>query len=187
MGDISKYFNRRELCCSHCGKLEYNERLIGMLDNFRAHIRRPLRLNSFYRCRQYQDILIQKGLTTARNSYHLYGMAADIVADHLDPLHVYSYFDNLDGFLGGLGLYLPSGNKHFGFVNFGFVHVDVRHYDARWCKYWDKRKKSNIYSKDVDKAKSQLIYLRQQGYYDKIYLDNDKIKEGLENEKQFKI
>ena len=84
-----------------------------MNGELRHQIGRPVYINSGYRTPSHN-----KKVGGAKYSYHMYGMAADIRAEGIEPKMLYDYLDTmLDGW-GGLELHNT------------FVHVDVR--DGKW-------------------------------------------------------
>lgn len=84
----------------------------------RACGNRPITINSGYRTYQHN-----KNIGGASNSYHLYGLAADIVVSGMSALKVAQLADKIFGDSGGVGLYN------------GYVHID-----GRVSKYrFDKR------------------------------------------------
>lgn len=82
------------------------------LQLFRDLIRRPIRITSGYR-----SIAYNAKIGGAPNSYHVLGMAADIVVDGMSPKDVQSYLKHWSG---GLGSYDT------------FTHVDIREEKVRW-------------------------------------------------------
>jgi uncharacterized protein YcbK (DUF882 family) len=72
-------------------------------------------VTSGYRCAN-----CNKAVGGAENSYHLFGMAADIWVEGISPRQLAEVAENI-GF-DGIGIYPDQG----------FVHVDVRGYRARW-------------------------------------------------------
>lgn len=89
--------------------------LVKILQQVRNHFKAPVRINSGYR-----TVTKNKAVGGATYSQHLYGMAADIVVDGVEPKQVYAYVDSLLPYTGGVGLYKT------------FVHVDVRKTKSRW-------------------------------------------------------
>ena len=122
---MTKNFKRREFDCK-CGcemPLEVYENVIklaGQLQTLRDYVGRPIKINSAYRCPNYNDNVV-KG---AKYSQHKLGKAADITIQSLKPIEVYAIIEDLIDFgvmlQGGLGLYDT------------FVHYDIRKTRARW-------------------------------------------------------
>lgn len=91
--------------------------LVGRLEDFRTlHLGgRGVTITSGYRSAAYNATI--KG--SARNSYHVLGMAADIVVSGLSASSVYTRAD-ASGLFGGIGRYS------------NFTHVDVGPRGRRW-------------------------------------------------------
>lgn len=116
MGDLSVNFSRREFHCTGCtperpcwrgGIATVDAVLLRHLETIRAHFGAPITITSAFRCSTRNA---QVG--GANNSQHLYGMAADIRVQGVDPVAVQDWLD--PWWPGGLGRY-PS-----------FTHIDVR-------------------------------------------------------------
>ncbi len=122
---LTKNFSKSEFDCS-CGcdmplKVLHNvQKLANQLQTLRNVVGSPIKINSGYRCPNYNDNVV-KG---AKNSKHKLGKAADIVIEEMTPQETFELIDLLinDGELlqGGLSQY-PN-----------FVHYDVRKTKARW-------------------------------------------------------
>ena len=76
---------------------------------------RPVYINSGYRTPQHNE-----KVGGAKNSYHMYGAAADIKAEGYTPKEIYTILDSMLGDWGGI-------EEHE-----TFVHIDVR--DDKWRK-----------------------------------------------------
>jgi len=130
MGNISENFTWKEFechgkkCCGH--KCYVEHRLLGGLEELRAALRRKYKgrdiklvVNSGYRCVKHNE-----EVGGNPNSFHLQGMAADVVpvgctikelVDQAESMRVFSE--------GGIGIYDT------------FVHLDTRYNGpARWEK-----------------------------------------------------
>jgi len=117
MGDLSTHFSRYEFeCHDGCGFAAVDVELLGILEDVRDFFNSPVTINSGCRCAAHNDDIGSKP-----TSYHIKGMAADIVvagvspervADHLE--HRYSKY--------GIGRY-P-----------GWTHIDVRKRRVRWAR-----------------------------------------------------
>ena len=97
----------------------YNvQKLANQLQILRNLIAKPISINSGYRSPSHNSKI------GAKNSQHLYGKAADIVVEDMQPIDVYNAIESLiekgDMLQGGLSLY-PT-----------FVHYDIRKTKARW-------------------------------------------------------
>ena len=115
MGDISENFSRSEFACKcGCGLDSVDVELLRILETLRSHFDRPITINSGHRCVDYNAFV-----GGSSNSQHLYGRAADIVVDGIDPALVYELADQMG--IGGAGEYST------------FTHVDSRtNGPARW-------------------------------------------------------
>lgn len=119
MGDLSKDFSRAEFKCRcGCGEVEIHPDLLDSLQQLRDLAGGPIRINSGYRCEKHNREVGGKP-----ESYHRYGMAADIVIEGRSMDEMYQLAVRIPRFKdGGIGRY-PSQK---------FIHVDVRSYPARW-------------------------------------------------------
>jgi len=109
---LSEHFNEREFVCPCCGQLKVDDKLVQLLERIREHFRRPVIVNSGYRCD-----LHNKEVGGTPYSMHKQGLAADIDVVGVSPAKVQQYLRDHEG---GLGKYTR------------FTHVDVRGYKARW-------------------------------------------------------
>jgi len=124
---MTKNFKLEEFNCS-CGcDMPQNVfsnvvKLAGQLQILRDYIDRPIKINSGYRCPEYNATIPN----SSKYSQHQYGKAADIVVNGLKPTEVYAIIEDLIDMgamlQGGLGLYEKNG----------FVHYDIRKKKARW-------------------------------------------------------
>jgi uncharacterized protein YcbK (DUF882 family) len=89
--------------------------LVRKLEGLRNAVGAPVYITSGYRCARYNKVV-----GGAENSYHLFGMAADIWVKGISPEQLAELAERT-GF-DGIGIYPDQG----------FVHVDVRGYRARW-------------------------------------------------------
>lgn len=111
---IADHFMLYEFECPCCKRVMIDYRLVDLLEIFREKIgNRPVYVNSGFRCREYN----QK-VGGVPESYHLYGMAADIRVPGMVPGDLLKYAHEA-GFL-GLGLYSS------------FCHLDLRGRLMRW-------------------------------------------------------
>ena len=122
---LTNNFSKSEFDCScgcdmPLGVLHNIQKLANQLQILRNVVGNPIKINSGYRCSDYNDNVV-KG---AKNSQHKLGKAADIVIEEMTPQETFELIDLLinEGELlqGGLSQY-PS-----------FVHYDVRKTKARW-------------------------------------------------------
>jgi hypothetical protein len=115
MGDLSEHFSREEFACScGCGFDTVDTELLRILEVVRTHFDRPVTVNSACRC-----VDRNHAVGGSSNSQHLYGRAADIVVQGIDPSLVYELVDQMG--IGGAGEYTT------------FTHIDSRtNGPARW-------------------------------------------------------
>lgn len=95
-----------------------SDELVNIVQNIRDHFGKPLVINSGFRSQAHN-----KKVKGAKNSMHLYGTAADIHINGVQPIEIAKYAETLFkklGINGGIGLYQS------------FVHVDVRKVKYRW-------------------------------------------------------
>ena len=114
-----RYFTRAEFRCP-CGKcggfpVEPDEKLVRTVDAIRAKLGKPITINSGVRCQEHNDELPG----SAKNSYHLKGMAADLHCNTATPAEMKAAAEAVIGKTGGIGLYQWG------------IHVDVGKY-SRW-------------------------------------------------------
>jgi uncharacterized protein YcbK (DUF882 family) len=86
-------------------KINYN--LLYLLEAIREHFKKPVIVNSGYRCNKHNT-----EINGADSSQHLLGNAADIKISGISPSQVYSFANSINKF-GGLGKYDT------------FTHIDV--------------------------------------------------------------
>ena len=115
-GYLSENFKESELACKGTGQLPaqgMDPKLIELLEHIRAHFGKPIVINSGYRSPAHNA-----KVGGAKNSYHVKGMAADIVVRGVPARVVHAYLNETH--YGGVGKYSR------------FTHVDVRDGKARW-------------------------------------------------------
>lgn len=76
MTPLTANFTREELACKHCGKMEIPLHVVQMLQKVRDKVGFPLKINSGYRCPEYNAQLAETG----SNGPHTVA-AFDIAAD----------------------------------------------------------------------------------------------------------
>jgi len=125
MGDLSDHFSRWEFrCkCGNCNLDTVDVELLRILEAIRAHFDRPIEVTSGFRCLAHNRAVGGAAPDSADNnmggSQHLYGRAADIKINGIDPALVYELADQMG--IGGAGKYDT------------FTHVDSRtNGPARW-------------------------------------------------------
>ena len=114
-----RYFTLAEFRCP-CGKcggfpVEPDEKMVRTVDAIRAKLGKPITINSGVRCQAHNDELPG----SAKNSYHVRGMAADLHCNTATPAEMKAAAEAVMGKTGGIGLY-----------SWG-IHVDVGKY-SRW-------------------------------------------------------
>lgn len=110
---IALYFSLYEFQCPCCKSVMLSPDLLTGLNRLRLRINRPIYINSGYRCNK--ENLKVGGVI---NSYHRFGMAADIRVKDLFPEDLAIYALSI-GF-GGIGTYK------------NFLHLDVRTTKYQW-------------------------------------------------------
>jgi len=110
------YFKRQEFQC-HCGcnfaAIDYE--LLDILNLVRDHFGRSVFINSGCRCKSYN-----KEIGGSKKSFHMAGMACDIIVDRVSPDEVYDFLDFVFPTSKGIGKYET------------FTHIDVRELKSRW-------------------------------------------------------
>lgn len=123
---MTKNFKIQEFECN-CGNCKMSAdvknniiKLAEQLQILRDKVKKPIKINSGYRCKNYNDNII-KG---AKHSQHKLGKAADIVVKGMLSEDVYNLVtemvENGELCFGGVGKYNS------------FTHVDIRENTARW-------------------------------------------------------
>jgi uncharacterized protein YcbK (DUF882 family) len=115
-GYLSENFKVSEFCCKGSQTMPENgidPKLLELLESIRTHFDAPITINSGYRSPKHNAVV-----GGAKGSYHVKGMAADIVVKGVPASKVYNYLNVFHK--GGLGRYKT------------FTHVDVRDDKARW-------------------------------------------------------
>lgn len=116
---VSTHFKLTEFKCrdkEDFGIVFIHENLVTLLEDIREHFGKPVHINSAYRTPQYN-----KKVGGAKDSKHMYGMAADIWISGVGTKEVAQYASKKLGTRGGVIRYT------------NFVHVDVRD-DERYRK-----------------------------------------------------
>ena len=127
--NLTKNFKVKEFACKDGSNVIFvDDRLPPLLQKIRDHFGRKVTITSGYRTVYYNNtVLPKKGVKTSKNSQHLYGLAADIQVEGVEPSAVAAYAETLLPSTGGIGTY----PKKAGRAN-GWVHVDVRKVKSRW-------------------------------------------------------
>jgi uncharacterized protein YcbK (DUF882 family) len=118
--DLSEYFSPYEFVCKGkncCGNsYPIAEKVLEALHILRVYIKKPIIINSGFRCRRYN-----KKIGGAKESFHTLGLAADIMVQEMDALELYNIVLNHSWFQNcGIGSYT------------GFVHIDFRGVKVTW-------------------------------------------------------
>ena len=122
---LTKNFKVKEFACKDGSNVIFvDDRLPALLQKIREHFGREVVITSGYRTVSWNKV--QGG---AKNSQHLYGMAADIQVDGVEPVVVAAYAETLLPGTGGIGTYPKKAGRAK-----GWVHVDVRKTRARWVQ-----------------------------------------------------
>lgn len=120
---LTRSFRAREFDCHGkgcCSRTKIDDKLLEILQNIRDHFGKPITITSGYRCPKHNA---DKTVGGAKNSKHLYGMAADIKVDGVAPAEVAKYAESIG--IKGIGLYETAKD---GF----FVHIDTRTEKSFW-------------------------------------------------------
>lgn len=114
---LSRNFKVREFSCNDGSDVVIiDPLLIWILQNVRDHFGKAVTITSGYRTVAYNSTL--KG--SAKDSYHLLGMAADFAVSGVKASEVQNYLESLMPGTGGIG---KAAN---------YTHVDTRAVKARW-------------------------------------------------------
>ena len=113
---LSEHFSVKEFACSDgSDEIRIDPKLVDYLEKIRAHFGKPVRITSGYRSPAYNA-----KVGGVKNSYHLKGMAADIVIDGVKSKEVAQYAETIG--CGGIGWYEARN----------FTHIDTRSGCVRW-------------------------------------------------------
>lgn len=113
---LSGNFKVKEFACKDGSDVTFiAPDLIDVLQKIRNHFGKAVHINSGYRTPAYN-----KKVGGATYSQHLYGTAADIRINGVEPKDIADYAETLLLSTGGIGRYK------------NFVHVDVREKKSRW-------------------------------------------------------
>ena len=112
---LSEHFQAGEFACSCCGMVLVHPELVRKLEGLRNAVGASVNVTSGYRCASCNI-----AVGGAENSYHLFGMAADIWVEGIGSRPLAEIADNI-GF-DSIGIYPVQG----------FLHVDLRGYRVRW-------------------------------------------------------
>lgn len=106
---LQRHFIGAEMACKDGAKeYMYAPELMRILENIREHFSKPVIINSGYRTPEWNT-----KIGGAKNSYHMKGMAADIVVKGVSPKQVAEY----------ASVIMQNG----GVIRYAnFTHIDVR-------------------------------------------------------------
>ena len=115
---LSPHFKIKEFHSKHdpADVVKVDERLLTLLERIRAHVGKPVNVNSGYRSPEYNATL----KNASPRSQHCNGKAADIWVEGVTPKQIADIAECYLGSSGGIGIYK------------NFTHVDVRRNCARW-------------------------------------------------------
>ncbi len=104
---LSEHFNSSEFdChCKLCKETKIEPELVSRLERLRELIGKPIIITSGYRCLAHNREVGSKD-----TSFHVKGMAADIIVKGMHPGEVANYIKKV-GF-GGVGIYAHKGFAH---------------------------------------------------------------------------
>lgn len=113
---LSEHFTVREFACNDgSDTVLIDDKLAELLENIRDKFGKPVHINSAYRTPAYNA-----KVGGVSNSYHVKGMAADIVVQGIPSKRIAQYAETLD--CGGIGWYEHKK----------FVHIDTRKKRVCW-------------------------------------------------------
>lgn len=115
---LSPHFKVKEFHSKHdpSDVVKVDERLLTLLERIRAHVGKPVHVNSGFRSPEYNATL----KNASPRSQHCNGKAADIWVEGVTPKQIAEIAECYLGSSGGIGIYK------------NFTHVDVREGCARW-------------------------------------------------------
>lgn len=118
---LTKNFSLEEFRCKDgsIDHIDQIQRLAINLQVLRDYLGKPIKINSGYRSPEYNA-----KIGGAKNSFHVKGMAADIVADGFTPKQLFDIIESLQN----KGQMIVGGLKAYN----TFVHYDIRGHLARW-------------------------------------------------------
>lgn len=108
---LSTHFMRSEFDCScdFCNHTLVAPQLLDLLEIIREHFNRPVIITSGFRCQMHN----RQVPGAATNSYHTWGLAADIKIPGTSPKEIKQFLDSSGMFISGIGLYSS------------WLHIDV--------------------------------------------------------------
>lgn len=118
------FSNEFDCKCGKCNKTIIDADLVYYLQLIRDHYKKPVIINSGYRCAKHN-----KAVGGATLSKHRFGMAADIKIKDVPPKAIAAHAEKIG--MRGIGLYSS------------FVHIDTRRNKSFW--YGDKQEKRSTF------------------------------------------
>ena len=116
MGDLNKFFSRREFECKcGCGMRGVDAELLTALTKIREHFERPVTITSGNRCKIHNT-----NVGGEKGSMHTKGIAADFKVEGVAPETVARKLNDWYNDRHGVGLYKT------------WVHLDMRKEKVRW-------------------------------------------------------
>ena len=113
---LSEHFKVYEFRCKdNTDPIFISGDLVAILERIRNHFKKPVVINSGYR-----NVAYNRMIGGAKNSMHMYGLAADIHINGVSPKEIASFAETLMPYYGGIGIYD------------NFCHIDVRYVKSRW-------------------------------------------------------
>jgi len=106
---LNQFFNLKEFECPCCKRVMLSEILLEDLFKLRYILKKPININSGYRCIDYN-----KKVKGSPGSYHMFGLAADISVKEMILYDLYQIV--LEISFTGIGFYEKKN----------FLHLDVR-------------------------------------------------------------
>lgn len=109
-GDLSPNFRKSEFACKcdRCKTVTVDTELVDILQRIRDHFRKPVNINSGYRCKEHNA-----EVGGDPNSSHMQGMAADIRVKGVAPMEVAKFAESIG--VKRIGLYEGDEGE--------FVHI----------------------------------------------------------------
>lgn len=109
-GDLSPNFRKSEFACKcdRCKTVTVDTELVDILQRIRDHFRKPVNINSGYRCKEHNA-----EVGGDPNSSHMQGMAADIRVRGVEPREVAKFAESIG--VKRIGLYEGDEGE--------FVHI----------------------------------------------------------------
>lgn len=133
---LSEYLDEDEIRCKHCGSLPLDlydgDRIADIYADFfeifsiiRGEWGKPIRINSGYRCQEYNDSINGNPL-----SVHLWGLALDMNCKTSQEVH------DLSNIVNSVDSDLRMGKYY---IDASFIHIDMGYFIyPRASEYWHK-------------------------------------------------